>query len=81
MPDGLGSALHIASGSFGRLDLSPAIHRNAERMLLSADSIPLRTLDALHIALAVSGEAVSIVTFDLRMAEAAALHGLQVVHI
>ena len=70
-----------ASGSFRRLDLSPAVHRDAERMLLSTESVPLRTLDALHIALAVSGEATHVVTFDRRMAEAAALHGLQVAQL
>jgi predicted nucleic acid-binding protein len=66
------------SASFRQLDLNPVIHREAERMLLSAESIPLRTLDALHIALAISGKATSIATFDLRLAEAAALYGLQV---
>jgi uncharacterized protein len=69
------------SGSFRRLDLSPVIHRQAERILLSTDSIPLRTLDALHIALAIFGEARSIVTFDVRLAEAAAVHGLQAVQL
>ena len=62
--------------SFRRLDLSPVIHREAERMLLSADSVPLRTLDALHIALALFGGAKRLVTFDVRMSEAAALNGL-----
>jgi predicted nucleic acid-binding protein len=69
------------SGSFRRLDLSPVIHRQAERILLSTDSIPLRTLDALHIALAIFGEAKSIVTFDVRFAAAAAVHGLQAVQL
>ena len=69
------------SGSFQRLDLSPVIHREAERLLLSSESVPLRTLDALHIALAISGEAGSVLTFDGRMAEAAALHGLQIVKV
>jgi hypothetical protein len=67
------------SGSFRRIDISPAIHREAERMLLSTDSVPLRTLDALHIALALSAQARRVVTFDSRMAEAAALHGLEIV--
>jgi predicted nucleic acid-binding protein len=66
-----------ASGSFRLLDLNPAVHREAERMLLTTESVPLRTLDALHIALAVSGGARRVVTFDSRLAEAAALHGLQ----
>ncbi len=67
------------SGSFRRLDLSPAIHRDAERMLLAAEKTPLRTLDALHIALALSGGATSLITFDDRMAEAAVLQGLRII--
>jgi predicted nucleic acid-binding protein len=70
-----------ASGSFQRLDLNPSVHREAERMLLSAVSVPLRTLDALHIALALSGAATRVITFDARMADAAALHGLHLVHL
>jgi len=68
-----------ASGSFRRLDLTPATHREAERILLSTESVPLRTLDALHLALAIAGDARRIVTFDGRMAVAANLYGLQVV--
>lgn len=69
------------SGSLRRLDLSPAIHRDAESMLLTADTVPLRTLDALHIALALSGRASQIVTFDKRLAHAAALHGFEIVQL
>lgn len=50
-------------------------------MLLSTESVPLRTLDALHIALAMSGEAARVVTFDDRMAEAAVLQGLHIVRL
>src|SRR5262245_54903945 len=59
------------SGSFQRLDLNPSVHREAERLLLSTESVPLRTLDALHISLALSGTATRVVTFDVRMAQAA----------
>jgi uncharacterized protein len=69
------------SGSFQRLDISPAIHRHAEQMLLSTDSVALRTLDALHIALALAMEAQFLVTFDSRMAGAAELYGLEVVEL
>lgn len=69
------------SGSFNRLDLSPAVHREAERLLLSVDSIPLRTLDALHIALALSGAATHLLTFDHRMRDAAVLAGLTAVEV
>jgi uncharacterized protein len=68
------------SGAFQRLDLTPAVHREAERMLLST-GVPLRTLDALHIALARHATAVEIITFDFRMANAAALNGLHVVDL
>jgi predicted nucleic acid-binding protein len=69
------------SGSFQRLDLNPSVHREAERMLFSTESVPLRTLDALHIALALSGAATRVITFDAHMANAAALHGLHVVEL
>jgi uncharacterized protein len=69
------------SGCFQRLDLNPSVHRKAEGMLLSTDSVPLRTLDALHIALALSGAATRVITFDARMANAAALHGMHVVEL
>jgi len=65
------------SGSFDRLELTPAIHREAERLLFGIDSVPLRTLDALHVALAVSGSATHVVTFDLRMRAAALQAGLK----
>lgn len=67
------------SGWFSRLDLSPLVHREAERLLLQVESVALRTLDALHVALAIQGLATTIVTYDARM-RAAALHaGLKVV--
>ena len=75
------NALLKDAGFFRRLDLSPAIHREAERMLLSTGTVPLRTLDALHIAMAVAGEAKSILTFDRGLAEAAALHGLEIIQL
>jgi predicted nucleic acid-binding protein len=65
------------SGAFDRLELTPAIHREAERLLFGFDSVPLRTLDALHLALAVSGAATHVVTFDLRMRAAARQAGLK----
>jgi uncharacterized protein len=70
--------LDANSGSFERLDLTPSVHREAERLLLGTDSLPLRTLDALHIALALSISATHVLTYDRRMREAAAQAGLQV---
>ena len=69
------------SGSFVRLHLDPAVHREAERLLLAAESLPLRTLDALHIALAFSGAATHMLTFDRRMRDAALQVGLHVIDI
>ena len=69
------------SGSLKRLDLSPLIHREAERLLLHVETVNLRTLDALHVALALHGSATYIVTYDARM-RAAALHaGLKAVDL
>jgi predicted nucleic acid-binding protein len=70
------------SGSFARLHLDPAVHREAERLLLAtASSLPLRTLDALHLALAFSGAATHVLTFDRRMREAAVQSGLNVIDL
>jgi predicted nucleic acid-binding protein len=68
------------SGSFERVHLDPATHREAER-LLAVSSVPLRTLDALHLALATVSSATHILTFDLRMREAAVHSGLIVVEL
>jgi predicted nucleic acid-binding protein len=67
------------SGSFSRLDLSPLVHREAERLLLHVESAALRTLDALHVALAQQGSAATIATYDARMRAAASHAGLRVV--
>jgi uncharacterized protein len=69
------------SGSFARLHLDPGVHRAAERLLLGAESVHLRTLDALHLALALSGGASHVLTFDRRMREAALQSGLHVIEI
>jgi predicted nucleic acid-binding protein len=59
-----------------------SVHREAEQLLLLAtDSVSLRTLDALHIALALSGAATHILTFDRRMSEAAVQTGLSVIEL
>jgi predicted nucleic acid-binding protein len=65
------------SGAFKRLDLDPVVHREAERLLFASDALALRTLDALHIALALSGAATHVATFDRRMSEAATQVGLR----
>ncbi|HTY48088.1 MAG TPA: type II toxin-antitoxin system VapC family toxin [Steroidobacteraceae bacterium] len=69
------------SGSFHRLDMSPVVHREAERLLFHIESVALRTLDALHVAAAFLGSATHIVTYDVRM-HAVALHaGLRAVDL
>ena len=65
------------SGSLLRSDLSPRVHRDAEQLLLGSEAVPIRTLDALHIALALSSSATHIATFDVRMQAAAANVGLK----
>jgi predicted nucleic acid-binding protein len=69
------SKLHASSL---RAELTPPIHRRAERLMLSL-AIPLRALDALHLATALDAEAATVVTFDPRLREAAASQGLFVV--
>lgn len=69
------------SCAFARLHLDPTVHRAAERLLLTMDSVPLRTIDALHVALAFSGAATHVLTFDRRMREAAVQSGLNVIDL
>ena len=63
---------------FARVTVEPETHREAERLLLSSRT-SLRTLDALHLALAIQASARSVVTFDRHMAGAAASLGIAVV--
>ena len=64
--------LALASqGAFRRVDLLPATHREAERLLLSAQHAPLRAADALHLALALGAGAGTVMTFDRILARAA----------
>jgi uncharacterized protein len=69
------------SGAFARLHLEPAVHRVAERLLLATTSVPLRTLDALHLALAFSGGATHLLTFDTSLREAALQAGLNAIDL
>ena len=70
-----------ASGSLRRLDTSPVVHREAERLLFQLDSAPLRTLDALHVALALLGAATHMLTYDARMHSAALQAGLRTIDL
>lgn len=74
----LGGAIlqDMDSSMFQRVELGREVFREAERILLSIESVPLRAADSLHLALAVRGEAKSIFTFDARLTEAAIALGL-----
>jgi len=67
---------HVEDGVYRRVELISATHREAERLLLSVAAVPLRAADALHLALAVSGDAASLLTFDRRLSHAAKAIGL-----
>jgi uncharacterized protein len=57
-------------------ELTPPVHRRAERLLLTSADVPLRALDALHVALALDAEAATLVAYDPRLRKAAAAQGL-----
>jgi hypothetical protein len=63
------------AGACHRVELTPPVHRQAERLLLSS-GLPLRALDALHIATALGADAATVVTFDPRLGAAALSQGL-----
>jgi uncharacterized protein len=56
-------------------ELTPPIHRRAERLMLSLP-VPVRALDALHLATALDAEAATVVTFDPQLRNAAVSQGL-----
>jgi predicted nucleic acid-binding protein len=60
------------------IELTRDVHRRAEPFLLTQTDTPLRTADALHLALAVSARAASMASFDGRLAAAARAIGLAV---
>jgi len=69
-------ALKLAT-SCRHVELTPPVHRRAETLLLSAP-MPIRALDALHLATALESGAATIVTFDHHMREVSAFQGLLV---
>jgi uncharacterized protein len=62
--------------SLRRAELTPPVHRRAERILLTSSHQALRALDALHLALALQSDAATFVSYDERLARAAAAHHL-----
>ena len=69
---------HLTSGVVQRLDMTPRVHVEAERMLLTVEHLPLRAADALHVALASAMDMATVVTYDPRLAAAARAAGLAV---
>lgn len=67
-------AMKLAA-SCRRVELTPPVHRRSEQLLLSS-RMPLRTLDALHLASALEAGAATIVTFDHSLRDVAASQGL-----
>jgi len=61
----------VDDGDYARVDLTRAVHRHAENLLLALTEIPLRAADALHLALATSARALSLASFDDRLRTAA----------
>jgi predicted nucleic acid-binding protein len=65
-------------GVYMRVELTREVHRRAEHLLVTLTDTPLRAADALHLALALSARAVSLASFDTRLAAAARALGLAV---
>lgn len=66
----------LDDGAFRRVELTRDVHRRAEHFLLTLGETPLRAADALHLALATSGRAASMASFDARLGAAARAIGL-----
>jgi antitoxin (DNA-binding transcriptional repressor) of toxin-antitoxin stability system/predicted nucleic acid-binding protein len=67
----------LESGSFRRVELSPATHRAAERLALSlADTAPVPPLCALHLALGMTAGVAAFLTTNPLLAGAALQVGL-----
>jgi predicted nucleic acid-binding protein len=65
-------------GTYHRVELTRDVHRRAERFLTTLGSTPLRAGDALHLALASSGQVATVASFDARLMAAARTIGLSV---
>jgi uncharacterized protein len=63
------------TASCRHVELTPPVHRRAERLLLSLP-MPIRTLDALHLATALETGAATMVAFDQILRAVAASQGL-----
>lgn len=63
------------TASCRHVELTPPVHRRAEQLLLSSQ-MPIRALDALHLATALEAGAATIVTFDHNLRDVASAQGL-----
>lgn len=70
--------LDHAHSRFLLIGATPDTHRSAERLLLSQEGVALRAADALHLALALAGEARAVATYDGRLARAGSELGMEV---
>jgi predicted nucleic acid-binding protein len=68
----------LDDGSNRRVEPTREAHRRAERFLLSLTDTRLPAADALHLALATSARAPSLVSLDARLVSAARSVGLAV---
>ena len=68
----------LDEGVYHRVEPTREVHRRAEHFLVSLSGTPLRTADALHLALATSARAGSLASFDSRLSAAARAVGLAV---
>ena len=69
---------HLEGGAYTRLELDRATYQTA-RSWISGFDVPLRALDALHLAVAATG-ALPIATADAAQARSAASLGLRVMY-
>jgi hypothetical protein len=71
----------VRAGEYRLLDLTPATHREAERLLLTLGRhVPLRAADSLHLAVAALADTRALVTYDRQLhAAALALGAFEVV--
>ena len=67
----------LEAGEYQRAELTPAVHRRAERLLLAlGHRVGLRAADALHLALATAAGARALLTFDRTLRAAARALGI-----
>lgn len=69
---------HLERGFYRKVELTPMIHRDAERYLVMLSTMPVRAADALHLALAAAASAKTLACFDNRLRQAALEVGLLV---